>query len=199
VIAALTYSPFAQVPACAGVSGTSIVHTRAVAGTARQWRTPLCELGDRWQAHSMTIEVRSGPWSSPAIETWLSQTVIPLRLATSGKQGPLVQSVWFVYDQGGLWCATQRDSVLAKRVVRDVNVGWEVSPDQPPYRGVRGSGVATVVDDAAQVSSVLDRLVERYGQSGTTLAQWLLSRIDSEVALCISDLNITSWDYTPRM
>ncbi len=147
----------------------------------------------------MTIEVRSGRWSSPAIETWLSQTVIPLRLATSGKQGPLVQSVWFVYDQGALWCATQRDSVLAKRVGRDLNVGWEVSPDQPPYRGVRGSGVATVIDDAAHVHSVLTRLVERYGQSGTTLAQWLLSRVDSEVVLSISELSVTSWDYTPRM
>ena len=147
----------------------------------------------------MSFHVRSGPWTSSQIEAWLIETVVPLRLASAGKRGPLVQSLWFNYGDGALWCATQRDSVLAKRVRRDGNVGWEVSRDEPPYRGTRGTGTAKIVDEIDQSTVVLQRLVARYGQSGTQLADWLLGRIETEVAVRIDDLRITSWDYAPRM
>lgn len=143
--------------------------------------------------------MRSGPWSPTQIESWLDATVIPLRVASAGKRGPLVQSLWFQYASGALWCATQRDSVLARRIQRDANVGWEVSPDEPPYRGVRGTGHAHVVDDAAQVSAVLTDLISRYGQADTQLATWLLGRVESEVAVRIEDLRVTSWDFSSRM
>lgn len=147
----------------------------------------------------MTFTVRSGPWSPTQVEAWLHATVIPVRLASAGKRGPLVQSLWFTYDAGALWCATQSASVLATRIARDGRVGWEVSGDDPPYRGVRGTGSASLVDDPATVESVLRRLVGRYGQEGTPLAEWLLGRLASEVAVRIDDLRVTSWDYSPRM
>ena len=147
----------------------------------------------------MAFHVRSGPWSPSQIEAWLSDTVVPLRLATAGRRGPLVQSVWFRYADGRLWCATQRDSVLAKRVGRDPAVGWEVSPDEPPYRGVRGTGRAELLQESPLVAEVLAGLIERYGQSDTALAQWLLSRVETELLVTIGDLRITSWDFTPRM
>jgi len=147
----------------------------------------------------MTFDVHSGPWTAADIESWFEQTVVPLRLATSGQSGPLVQSVWFDYSDEALWCATQDHSVLAKRIRRDNQVGWEVSPDSPPYRGVRGKGRAELVEDRHQVENVLNRLVDRYGQSGTPLADWLSARIDSEVAVRITDLRVSSWDYSPRM
>ena len=147
----------------------------------------------------MSFHVRSGPWTPSQIEAWLIETVVPLRLASAGKRGPLVQSLWFSYEDGALWCATQRDSVLAKRVRRDGNVGWEVSRDEPPYRGVRGTGTARIVDEIEQSTQVLQRLVARYGQAGTQLANWLLGRIETEVVIRIDDLRVTSWDYAPRM
>ena len=153
----------------------------------------------RRQARVMSFHERSGPWTPSQIEAWLVETVVPLRLASAGKRGPLVQSLWFDYDEGALWCATQRDSVLAKRIHRDGNVGWEVSRDEPPYRGVRGTGVAKIVDDVGIATEVLQRLVNRYGQSGTQLADWLLGRVETEVVVRIDDLRVTSWDYAPRM
>jgi hypothetical protein len=145
---------------------------------------------------AVTFTIRSGPWSHAVIEAFLDETAIPIRLATSGAGGPVVQSLWFRYENGSLWCATQRDSVLARRLERDDRVGWEVSGDDPPYRGVRGTGQATLNPEA---SPVLRLLIERYGQSGTPLADWLLSRTDNEVAVRITDLYLTSWDFSPRM
>ena len=144
----------------------------------------------------MTFTVRSGPWSPTQIEGFLHEAVIPVRLATVGRRGPLVQSVWFAYADASLWCATQADSVLAKRLRRDPHVGWEVAGDLPPYRGVRGTGTAQLLDDA---EPILRRLIDRYGQAGTSLADWLLARTESELAIRIDDLRITSWDYADRM
>ena len=147
----------------------------------------------------MGIEVQSGPWPAHAVEQWLVDTAIPVRLATSGRSGPIVQSLWFSFDEAALWCATQRDSAVANRIRRDPVVGWEVAPDQPPYRGVRGRGTAEVLDDPARAEAVLRVLIHRYGQSGTALEGWLLGRVSTEVAIRITDLTVTSWDYSPRM
>ncbi len=141
--------------------------------------------------------LRSGPWSAEQVDDYLSSTVIPVRLASAGRQ-PLVQSLWFAYDGAALWCATQEDSVVAKRVRRDGRVGFEVAADAPPYRGVRGTGRATVVPERG--AQVLADLITRYlGSTPTPLATWLLSRSATEVALRIDELALTSWDYSGRM
>ncbi len=47
---------------------------------------------------------------------------------------------------------------------------------------------------------VLDSLIRRYlGGTDSSLAQWLLGRIDEEVVLRIRPSWITSWDFSARM
>ena len=143
------------------------------------------------------LDLRSGPWSADQVRRHLDEAVIPLRLASSGRY-PLVQSLWFVLEGDALWCATQADSVVANRLRRDPRCGWEVAADQPPYRGVRGTGHASLDREAAP--TVLPRLIRRYlGDGESDLGSWLLSRLDTEVAIRIDGLAVTSWDYTPRM
>lgn len=142
--------------------------------------------------------IASGPWSESEIVSFLEVTRIPVRLATNGSAGPLVQSLWFVPRGVELWCCTQRSSVLTRRLNRDDRVGFEVAGDMPPYRGVRGTGVAHVIDD--DVETTLRALIERYqGSERTALSDWLLSRIDSEVAIRIEPRTVSTWDYSHRM
>lgn len=153
--------------------------------------------GSAPENRGMPLTVRSGPWDVAAVQRFLEQSVIPVRLASSGRH-PLVQSLWFLPAPDGLWCATQADSVLARRLARDARIGFEVAADAPPYRGVRGTGRARLVPEAAV--DTLPRLIERYlGTEPTPLGSWLMSRIESEVAVHLDDLAVTSWDYTPRM
>ena len=56
------------------------------------------------------MEIRSGPWDQATVEAFLADTVIPVRLATVGESGPLVQSMWFLHRDGAIWCSTQRSS-----------------------------------------------------------------------------------------
>jgi nitroimidazol reductase NimA-like FMN-containing flavoprotein (pyridoxamine 5'-phosphate oxidase superfamily) len=142
--------------------------------------------------------IASGPWDETQIREFLTATVIPLRLASNGSSGPLVQSLWFWPDGTELWCCTQSSSVLTRRLAKDDRVGFEVAADAPPYRGVRGTGVAALMTD--DVERVLRHLIERYqGAERTQLSEWLLSRIDSEVAIRITPKTLSSWDYSPRM
>lgn len=143
------------------------------------------------------VRLRSGPWSDDEVRGFLAATVIPVRLASMGSF-PMVQSLWFLPDGLDLWCATQADSVLARRLRADGRCGFEVSADEPPYRGVRGTGRATLVPEAA--SGTLARLIERYEVAeDSPLAIWLLSRTDTEVAVHVRPGTLASWDYSPRM
>ena len=145
----------------------------------------------------MGFTIRSGPWDLETVRAFLADAVIPIRLASAGTD-PMVQSLWFLPADDGLWCATQADSVLVRRLTRDDRVGFEVSADLPPYRGVRGTGHARI--DPAAAADVLPQLVARYqGDTDTTLGRWLLSRLDTEVAIHLTGLHVASWDYTPRM
>ena len=144
------------------------------------------------------MDIASGPWDRSQIESFLEQTVIPIRMASAGRTSPLVQSLWFIYDEGAIWCASQRESVLTRRLRVEPRCGFEIAGDLPPYRGVRGSGRAELLPERA--ATVLPRLIARYlGDGPSPLASWLLSRVDSEVAIRISDLRVTSYDFTSRM
>lgn len=147
---------------------------------------------------SNAVEIRSGPWDLPEIQGFLHSTVIPLRLATQGSAWPLVQSLWFLFDDSALWCCTQRDSVVATRLRNDPWCAFEVAADDPPYRGVRGRGVAFL--DPRPAPDLLERLISRYFvDDESPLAAWLRSRVSNEVAIRIGTLAVWSWDYSSRM
>ena len=140
----------------------------------------------------------TGPWDFPEVSTFLAQAVIPIRVASSGSRGPIVQSLWFDFHEGALWFATQASSLLVKRLTANNEIGFEVSGDDAPYRGVRGTGVASIHPELA--GEVLHRLIKKYqGDAETDLSQWLLSRLDKEVAIKITALTLATWDFAGRM
>jgi nitroimidazol reductase NimA-like FMN-containing flavoprotein (pyridoxamine 5'-phosphate oxidase superfamily) len=142
---------------------------------------------------------RTGPWPIERIHGHLAETVVPLRLACVEASGhPRVLSLWFEWREGALWCATSPRSRLAGWLAAEPRCGFEVVPDAPPYRGVRGRARATL--DAARGGEVLERLVDRYvGSRETRLAQWLLARKADEVAVRLEPLSFSSLDFSPRM
>jgi nitroimidazol reductase NimA-like FMN-containing flavoprotein (pyridoxamine 5'-phosphate oxidase superfamily) len=140
-----------------------------------------------------------GPWSNAEVQRFLEGAEIPVRLACNGADGhPLLVSLWFIPEDGVLWCATQRDAAVASVLSRDPRCAFEVSVESPPYCGVRGKAIARLDDQRGE--GVLRRLIQRYlGGFDSKLARFLLDRVAQETAICIEPETVVSWDFRERM
>ncbi|MEM8561000.1 MAG: pyridoxamine 5'-phosphate oxidase family protein [Pseudomonadota bacterium] len=146
----------------------------------------------------MTVQ-RKGPWSHTQIEKFLAETRFPLRLACVGEDGyPRVVSLWFLYQEGRLYCASNRTSQLVSMLRANTRVGFELGPNEPPYYGVRGQGNASLSQEGG--ADMLRRLLERYLDGvNSSLAKWLLSRSADETLITVTPTRWFSWDYRQRM
>jgi hypothetical protein len=140
-----------------------------------------------------------GPWSRAQIESFLEDTDIPVRLGVVSPSGwPTVLSLWFLTQDGEIVCATQQGASVIRALEANDRCAFEIAGDTPPYFGVRGRGRARL--DLTGSSSVLHALIDRYlGSKDSSLARWLLSRVETEVCIRIDPVNVTSWDYRERM
>lgn len=76
--------------------------------------------------------------------------------------------------------------------------GFEVAVNSYPYKGVRGQADIELFEN--KLVNKLDPLIERYlKQSNDSLATWLRSRSDMELAIKIVPRTINAWDYSNRM
>ena len=142
---------------------------------------------------------KTSQWNLTETTNFLSESRIPLRLACQGTQDfPLLCSVWYCYKEGAIWCASHESSHLIRLLKQNPNCGFEIGVNEPPYKGVRGQGVAELIREPA--AEILADLIERYAiDPDSSLARWLTSRVAEEYAIRINIVRITSWDYTRRM
>ena len=141
----------------------------------------------------------TGPWSLLEIEKYFAQSIIPMRLSVISKAGwPVVLSLWFLYEDGVLKCASRRQSKVITFLQGNPRCGLEIAGESPPYHGVRGQGIAKIAEQGA--AALLERLANRYiGQEETPFRRWLLAGAHDEVAISIAPMRLMSWDYRKRM
>lgn len=140
------------------------------------------------------------PWNPAQIAVFLGESRIPLRLAAQDLGGcPRVVSLWFLPEvDGALWCATQASAQVARYLAAAPRCGFEVAGDLPPYRGVRGTALASLHPERGE--EILRRLLERYGIAPhSKLAASLRAKASSEVAIRLAPARVSSWDFSARM
>jgi nitroimidazol reductase NimA-like FMN-containing flavoprotein (pyridoxamine 5'-phosphate oxidase superfamily) len=133
------------------------------------------------------------------VNEFLTRTKIPIRLAcTTTKDWPITISLWYAYIEEKFFCASQKNALVLKYLSKNSRCGFEVAGDLPPYRGVRGRGIAKL--DEARGSEILQVLIKKYlKDEKSQLADFLLSRAQKEVAIEIKPLSMFSYDYSDRM
>lgn len=141
----------------------------------------------------------TGPWSRDDVASFLGTQTVPIRLGCRRPDGdPWMLSLWYRYRDGAFECATAADADVVSYLAHDPVVSFEVSTNDPPYRGVRGNGEAAVTPD--EDKTVLRALIQRYlGGTDSPLAEKLLSPDRSEVTITLTPDRIHSWDYSDRM
>ena len=130
---------------------------------------------------------------------YLNKTRIPLRLSCRTISGwPFVLSLWYLYQDGLLYCATQAGARVVSYLENEPRCGYEIAADLPPYCGIRGQAKARI--DREIGGEILEGLLTRYlGGTESLLAKELLKNADNEVALVLDPVNCFSWDFSQRM
>lgn len=140
-----------------------------------------------------------GPWSADETSAFLERERVPVRIACNGRSGhPVLASLWYVPIGGSLWCATPRSAAIVSLLEDDPRCGFEVSLEQPPYQGVRGS--ATARCDDARGEEILKKLLDRYlGATNQRLQEELLAKAANETAIELVPDRVSTWDFRGRM
>jgi len=140
----------------------------------------------------------SGPWDRNRVDEFLENATIPVRIGCrTPSDAPWIVSLWFSWD-GAVNCATSADADLVDFLAHDDHVSFEISTNQPPYKGVRGRGYATVSVD--EEKALLRTLLERYlGGIDNPTGRRLLRPEREEVRLHIEPERLHTWDYSERM
>ena len=133
------------------------------------------------------------------VEKYLAESRIPVRLSCVNEEGwPVVLSLWYLYEEGVLYCATQETAKVVAYLRAEPRCAFEVAGDEPPYCGVRGRALATV--EAGRGPEILERLLRRYlGGIDNPLAQQLLGKKESEVAIRLEPQSEYVWNFGERM
>ena len=147
----------------------------------------------------MSSKTKTTTLSSEAVNEFLVSYHAPIRVSGITSSGyPIICSLWFEYVDGVIWCATQKNSNMAKLFANNPNCAFELSPNEPPYFGVRGQGRVSLQTENA--GELLGRLIDKYLETRESgLAKYLLSRVENEVAIRITPEKFFTWDYRERM
>jgi nitroimidazol reductase NimA-like FMN-containing flavoprotein (pyridoxamine 5'-phosphate oxidase superfamily) len=140
-----------------------------------------------------------GAWSRAELETFLDEALVPVRLGCHHSKGGLwMLSLWYEFTDGTIRCATSSGSDVADFLRANDSVSFEISTNQPPYMGVRGSGTASLSPD--EDKKLLESLIERYlGGTDSELATMLLTDDREELVITVEPRRLYSWDFTDRM
>ena len=141
----------------------------------------------------------TGDFSRDEMDAFLDEVTVPIRIACHTTDGyPWIVTLWYVRRDDDLYCATSANAKVVEYLRSDSHVAFDVSTNDPPYRGVRGHGNATLKADPNK--ALLRELVERYlGDADSRLARRLLSPDRDEVRIRLLPERIYGWDYTERM
>ena len=145
------------------------------------------------------MDTVDGDWTRERTEQFLEAEAIPVRLACRTPNGGLwMLSLWYRYRDGRLECATGAGAKVVRYLRADPTVAFEVSTNDPPYRGVRGAGTVSITPD--EDKELLAALVERYlGGTGSALAERLLAPDREEVRIALDVERAYTWDFSDRM
>jgi hypothetical protein len=134
-----------------------------------------------------------------AYADYLENTRIPIRISCTTESGwPVVLSLWFMYRDGLLYCATGQNARVVSYLENQPRCGYEIAADLPPYCGIRGQAKARV--DPEIGLEILEDLLDRYlGGHNNPLAEKLLEGAEDEVALVLTPVNCFQWDFSQRM
>lgn len=161
---------------------------------------PLIVRNSIWNLNKpLLIDIYNKLTSNTIATKDLVNLIVPLRLACLTSSGwPMIVPLWFKFLNDRFYCATQENAKIISYLKNDNRCAFEISSQNPPYRGIRGQG-KTIIKKELGIE-ILQTVIEKYiHKKDTDLTTYLLKRKEKEVAIEITPIKIFYWDYTNRM
>ena len=111
---------------------------------------------------------------------------------------PLVHPVWYYYKDGKFISAIDKNGIKARSLRKNPNVYFlvDIAPGNRPPCGVRGKGIAKVVDDSKYATKVTKYNVLRYrGPPDDRVGQKLIEMGKSSSVIEITPKFMATWKY----
>ena len=124
-----------------------------------------------------------------------------LQLATTDDHGePNIQPVWFYYDKNGekLIMTTSKLSRKTQNLRKKPVVYFSIDDENTPYRGVKGKGMASLLEDPEETVVHGDRISIKYlGTLDHPIAKMISegSKNGNNVVVEITPRFFSTWDY----
>ena len=129
------------------------------------------------------------------------ESKLNLQLDTIDEQGdPNIQPVWFYYDKDEekLWINTSKFAKKTQNILKRSTIYFSIDDENPPVRGVKGKGIATIIDDLKIVVPLGEKISLKYlGTLDHPIAKMISedSKKGGVVLVEISPKFYSTWDY----
>jgi general stress protein 26 len=129
------------------------------------------------------------------------ESKLNVQLATIDEMGdPNIQPLWFYYDKNvnELYVMTNGATKKVQNVRNKPNVYFSVDDENFPYKGVKGKGTATIVEDPQRIVPLVEKVNLKYlGTLDHPIAKMLIenARNGAEILLKIKPKFFSTWDF----
>lgn len=138
--------------------------------------------------------------SNDEIIEFLSKSKKNLQLATiDDKNEPNIHPVWFYYENGKIYCATEKKSKKFQNILKNNLIYFSIDEDNSEFRGVRGKGSVRILKDIKSNLVISEKIVKKYaGNLDSNLAKEVLDEIKNgvEIVLEIKPKFYSTWSFT---
>ena len=134
------------------------------------------------------------------VESFL-ESKLNLQIATIDERGePNIQPVWFYYDKDErkLLLTTSKLAKKTQNLRNRPTIYFSIDDENLPYKGVKGKGIAAVVEDPNRIVPRADKISMKYlGSLDHPVAKMITdgSKKGEVVLVEISPKFFSTWDY----
>jgi PPOX class probable F420-dependent enzyme len=138
--------------------------------------------------------------SKEEVERFLENKLL-LQMATIDEQGePNIQPVWFYHDKNTekLLITTSKLAKKTRNLRNKPTLYFSIDDENFPYKGVKGKGSVTIVEDPGRAVSEGDKISMKYlGTLDHPIAKMITehSKKGENVLIVISPKFFSTWDY----
>jgi nitroimidazol reductase NimA-like FMN-containing flavoprotein (pyridoxamine 5'-phosphate oxidase superfamily) len=129
------------------------------------------------------------------------ESKLNLQIATIDEQGePNIQPVWFYYDKNRekLLIATSKIAKKTQNLRNKPNLYFSIDDENLPYKGVKGKGSVTIIEDPTEIVLQGDKISMKYLDTlDHPVAKMIKehSKKGDNVLIEISPNFFSTWDY----